>query len=218
MTHPYYRRYFYPMPPQGYPGPGGMPAGYGPPEGYGPPWFEGMAPVVPPVGQEGNGAPVAGPVDLAGAGAAPRPLVNDWRPPEQELTRWGVSTVVDLQNGLARPQGQELARATLPLPGAVQVFVWWEPQTQPPPGSTPEFQVLVGIGTVTVPATPWTVAGAGDGVARILLASSVQGGAMPFVDRFPGKWVSVNYRFPQPAVADGRTLVGAIVAPVTGFF
>lgn len=219
MTHPYYGRgRWWPpqLPPQGYPGPMYPP----PPEGYGADWYAGMAPVVPVPGQEGvtPGAPGSGGVPLAQSGAAPRPLVEDWRPPEQELTRWGVSQVVDLQAAQARPNGQELVRATLPLPGAVQVLVWWQVQTQPDPTSTPEFQVLVGIGTITVPVTPWTVGGAGDGVARLLLASTVQGGAMPFADRFPGKWASVNYRFPQPAVADGRTLVGAIVAPVTGFF
>lgn len=195
-----------------------------------PAWYQGMAPVVPEptaASEQPGGAPAGYPVDWTAAGAKPRPLVADWRPPEEELSRWGVLATLDVQANQAPSPGAELTRVTLPIPGGCVVMVWVNRLTADDPAGwpTPEFQVLAGIGTVNVPVTQWVALDAAqqDGVARVLAPEVVNPSGPPLANpalyaRFPAKWVSVNYRVTQVPAFNSRVQFGCIVAPVTSMF
>lgn len=192
-----------------------------------PEWYQGLAPAVPEptAAYESPGRPPEGlPVDWQAAGAKPRPLVQDWRPPEEELSRWGVERVVDVAVGVDQP-AQELTRVTLPIPGGCVVMVYVSRLTPLVNYPGIEFQVLAGIGSVNVAVTEWTpVPGAmQDGIARVLApqvippASGAPPASIQLEARFPAKWVSVNYRIDQPPDV-ARLMVGCIVSPVQSMF
>lgn len=227
VYRPWWERYA--TPPQHPPRPPGTPGGQ---PGAPPGWWQGMAPQYPPGyqwpqppapgGEQGGGSPAEGGVDWSqSAGAKPRPLLSEWRPPADELTRWGVEHTLQLSTGQDGKdlQGMELTRMTLPLPAAAVALVWARQLEGVGGIVTVGVQVFAGIGTIQVPVTPRVVLQL-DGVARVLGPSDARdpAGTVTLPLPIPVKWLSVNATLLGVAPGDERFAVGAIVAPSSGIW
>lgn len=215
---------------------GGMPGapGMGPWGPQAPPWWQGMAPQVPtaaewpqppspnaedPAGNPAGPVPPGTPVDWQAAGVARRPTLDEWRPTEETLTRWGVEQVIRWAPGSSAPEQIELIRLELALPSGVSCLVYARRITGNVGEVVPAVQMRVGIGAIQANGTP-VVPLVVDGVARFLGPSDARDPAatstLPAV--MPAKWVSVNAVLTQgPATVDTQYAIGAMLAPISGW-
>lgn len=169
-------------------------------------------------GEDGAGSPAEGGVSWADVGQRERPRISEWRPPEEELSRWGVERELPkVAAGVSADTigPQELIRLTMPIPTGVTCMVWAR-QLGGAPAVEVLAQVMVGIGSIQVPVTPWVLVTL-DGVARFLgprdAAAPATVASLPLV--MPAKWVSVNFKMEKVALDESTLIVGAMAAPIS---